>query len=196
MTSTYEARTENYSLVVELKEGLISSAQCNLDSQEATSFCQAVLGMKLADAAYYGAKKVIESLPNTAQGIAFVHHHDDLNTLDSLIKQIYAESDEPDSGRYVPQELKQWLSKDTQSQKDTIEKSLSEFFEGNSLYQFEKVFVQNKDATISLDLTSISPKSQFQRLLVRIEKHLRTALNGAPIILTIEELADANTKRR
>jgi hypothetical protein len=196
MTTTYEARNENYSLVVELKEGLILSAQCNLDSHEATSFCQTLLGMKLADAAYYGAKKVIESLPNTAQGIAFVHHHEDLRVLDSLIKQIFAESDEPDNGRYVPKELKQWLSKDKQSQKDIINKSLNEFFEGNSLYQFEKVFVQNKGATIILDLTSISPKNQFQKLLVRIEKHIRTALNGAPIILTIEELADANTKRR
>ncbi|CCQ09752.1 hypothetical protein PALB_6000 [Pseudoalteromonas luteoviolacea B = ATCC 29581] len=190
---------ESKSLLLELtlEDNEITSALCSNESKEAKTFCEVLVGMTLADAAYYAAKITLEKMQlNSAKGISFASHHPTLNLLDKLIKKAFDESELPDSSRFVNKFSAKWAKLDFETQKSILSDHIDSFFGDNSLYQPGMAYISHKGLSISVDLALFIPKANIQKTLVRLEKFIRENLEGTPVILLVEERKDANTKRR
>jgi len=188
---------ENIELDLTVVEGKITAAFCSSKTEVADVFCSVLVGMKLADAAYYAAKITLEKMKlNSAKGISFIFHHPLLNTLEQLLRQSFSNSDCPDSSRFVHDFQHQWEALDLETQKRRISDYIDEFFEGNSLYQPGLAYISHKGLSVSVELASFCPKASIQQTLVRLESFLREKLGNTPVIVLVEERKDANTKRR
>lgn len=189
--------SENINLELTIIDGRINSASCTDKSEVAQNFCSVLIGMKLADAAYYAAKITLEKMNlNSAKGISFTFHHPLLNTLEQLLRKTFNESNCPDSSRFVNKFNFEWEKLDIEYQKSQLSGFIDTFFEGNSLYKPGMAYISHKGLSISVELASFFPKANIQQTLVRLESFLREKLNNTPVILLIEERKDENTKRR
>ncbi|KZN39505.1 hypothetical protein N480_01330 [Pseudoalteromonas luteoviolacea S2607] len=196
-SSEYTSQLDNESLWISVAEGKVASAKTTLDNQDANLFCEQVVGMLLADAAYYGAKTVLEQHNNNrSPGITFVDQNPTLLQLDTLIKKIFDDSTQPDSPRYVCAAQRSWAELPKNEQVEAVQSHLNDYFEGNSLYNSQSVLIDVKFNSIQIDLSKFVPKSQLQKVLVKLEKYLRESLGNIPVIVLIEEYEDANKKRQ
>lgn len=200
MENKYTVADGDISLSVCLNGQLVEHASSNTEDKYVDAFCQTIVGMKIADAAYYGAKIVLEA--NTTRkdtqnkGITFVSSIPSLAKIDALIKQVFNLSQQPDSARYTNTNYRQWTQRTAIEKENTIKSVLDSFFNGNSLYDYSKVFIGCKGSAIKVDLSSLLPKSQFQHTLIELETKTRIKLGGVPVIFVLEEIKDANTKRK
>jgi len=196
MTINHTSTIKNTELSVATKDFIITNATTNQSGDFSDEFCNVLIGMDLANAAYYGAKITLEKSKEHSKQIAFVSHYPDLQLLDELIKDIFNHSDAPDSGRFESEQLKTWLEKTNDQKLSLVGEALNDFFTGNSLYKKHLTLVSVKNMVINLDLSSCVTKAQFQPTLVKIEQRLRQFLPGVPLIVLIQEFEDANTKRK
>ncbi|REL26055.1 hypothetical protein DXX93_05360 [Thalassotalea euphylliae] len=200
MENTYKVTDGDISLTIHLTGEHIEHASANKEDKYVDAFCQTITKMKVADAAYYGAKMVLEA--NTTKthtqnkGILFVSSIPSLATMDTLIKEVFNLSKQPDSARYTSTSYQAWANLNDSAKESAIKTVLDRFFDGNTLYDYKKVFINCKGTCIKVDLSSLMPKSQFHHTLIELEAQTRVKLNGVPVIFVLEEIKDANTKRK
>lgn len=189
--------SENINLELSILNGTINTASCSSQTEVAQIFCSVLIGMKLADAAYYAAKITLEKMNlNSAKGISFAFHHPLLKTLEQLLRKAFNDSEYPDSSRFINEFRREWESLNIETQKCQLSALIDNFFEGNSLYQPGLAYISHRGLSISVELASFCPKANIQQTLVRLESFLREKLHNTPVILLIEERKDENTKRR
>lgn len=193
----FSASHENCSLRINLINGLIAEASMSPNCESFDLFCLTIKGMDLSNAAYYGAKITLENNTKpTESGIGFVENNNEYNICNILIRKIFNDSNEPEIGRFENSSLKNWQNTENAEKYEIISKTITNYFHGNSLFKLENTLVSIKNNTINLNLSNCIPKNKQQITLVKLERFIRDNLNGAPIIVLIEEFEDANTKRK
>ena len=89
-----------------------------------------------------------------------------------------------------------WNQKEDSLKKEILNQYLNEYFKENKSYKKDKIIVNIRNNMIELDLSEFIDKTEYQNTLVSVEGFLRKKLNNIPIILIIQEIKDANKKRK
>lgn len=194
--NTYILKDDTINLVIKLDKELVTEAVSNLKDELSIDFCKTITNMDIANAAYYGAKITLENNVKNNFSIAFVHNNDLLYAYDKLLKNFFFNSEYSDSPRFESNELKMWNEKDDSLKKELLNQYLNEYFEGNKSYKKDQTIVNVRNNMFELDLSEFIEKTEYQNTLVNVEVFLRKKLNNIPIILIIQEIKDANKKRK
>lgn len=194
--NTYILKDDTINLVIKLDKELVTEAVSNLKDELSIDFCKTITNMDIANAAYYGAKITLENNVKNNFSIAFVHNNDLLYAYDKLLKNFFFNSEYSDSSRFESNELKMWNEKDDSLKKELLNQYLNEYFKENKLYKKDQTIVNVRNNMFELDLSEFIEKTEYQNTLVNVEVFLRKKLNNIPIILIIQEIKDANKKRK
>lgn len=194
--NTYTLKDDTINLVIKLDKELITEAVSNLKDELSIDFCKTITNMDIANAAYYGAKITLENNVKKDFSITFVHNNDLLYSYDKLLKNFFFNSEYSDSFRFESNELKMWNQKEDSLKKEILNQYLNEYFKENKSYKKDQIIVNIRNNMIELDLSEFIDKTEYQNTLVSVEGFLRKKLNNIPIILIIQEIKDANKKRK
>ena len=194
--NTYILKDDTINLLIKLDKVLVTEAVSNLKDKLSIDFCKTITNMDIANATYYGAKITLENNVKSNFSIAFVHNNDLLYTYDKLLKNFFFNSEYSDSSRFESNELKMWNEKDDFLKKELLNQYLNEYFKENKLYKKDQTIVNIRNNMFELDLSEFIEKTEYQNTLVNVEVFLRKKLNNIPIILIIQEIKDANKKRK
>lgn len=194
--NTYILKNDTINLVIKLDEELVIEVVSNLKDKLSIDFCKTITNMGIANAAYYGAKITLENNLKNNFSIAFVHNNDLLYAYDKLLKDFFFNSEYKDSFRFESNELKIWNETDDSLKKELLNQYLNEYFKDNKSYKKDQTIVNIRNNMFELNLSEFIDKTEYQNTLVNVEVFLRKKLNNIPIILIIQEIKDANKKRK
>jgi hypothetical protein len=194
--NTYILKNDTITLVLRLEKELILEATSSLKDKISTDFCKVITNMDISNAAYYGSKITLENNEKNKKAISFVHNNDLLYSYDKLLKKFFFNSEYTESFRFESVELGIWNEKTDLIKKELLNQYLNEYFKENELYENNQTIVNIRNNMFELDLSKFIEKKEYQNTLVNVEVFLRKKLNNIPIILIIQEIKDANKKRK